>query len=225
MTLVGAAVCPHPPLLVPEIAAGAAAELDGLRECCDAAVSRLLSLSPDLVVLVGTQRPAEPVRASLASYGVDVPIGRDPLPLASLIGRWLVDRSGWTGPLLNHVIPTTARVQRCLSDGRLLAGRSNRVAMLVMGDGSARRSERAPGYLDERATGFDATVAIALGSPDPGALTALDPDLADALLVAGRAAWQVLAGAAGDGRFAAELLYDDAPYGVGYFVAGWTLTA
>lgn len=224
MSLVAAAVCPHPPLLIPEVAAGAAQELDELRVCCDAAVSRLLQQAPDLVVVVGTQRPAEPVRATLAAYGIDMPIGRDPLPLSALLGRWLLDRSGWTGPLLSHVVPTNARVQRCLSDGRLLAGRSNRVAMLAMGDGSARRSERAPGYLDERAADVDATVASALRTADIEALTSLDPDLADALMVAGRAAWQVLAGAAGTGPFAAALSYDDAPYGVGYFVASWTLT-
>ena len=31
--LVAAAVCPHPPLLVPELAAGAAGELDGAQGC------------------------------------------------------------------------------------------------------------------------------------------------------------------------------------------------
>jgi len=32
------------------------------------------------------------------------------------------------------------------------------MALLVMGDGSARRSLRAPGYLDTRAAAFDAEV-------------------------------------------------------------------
>jgi aromatic ring-opening dioxygenase LigB subunit len=93
-----------------------------------------------------------------------------------------------------------------------------------MGDGSARRSVAAPGYVDERAATFDATVAAALKSADVDALLALDPQLAGDLLAAGRASWQVLAGAAGPGC-TAELLYDDAPYGVGYFVATWTADA
>ena len=38
--LVAAAVCPHPPLLVPGVGAGASGELDGLRVACDAAVLR-----------------------------------------------------------------------------------------------------------------------------------------------------------------------------------------
>ena len=59
----------------------------------------------------------------------------------------------------------------------------------------------------------------------PRALLALDVALARDLLVAGRAAWQALAGAALDappaGGWHARLTYDDAPFGVGYFVAAW----
>ena len=64
-----------------------------------------------------------------------------------------------------------------------------------MGDGSARRSASAPGYLDERAAPFDAAVEQAVRDGDLPALAALDPDLARDLLAAGRPAWQVLAGA------------------------------
>ena len=39
--LIAAAVCPHPPLLVPELAGQAAAELDELRAACFEAVRRL----------------------------------------------------------------------------------------------------------------------------------------------------------------------------------------
>jgi hypothetical protein len=51
------------------------------------------------------------------------------------------------------------------------------------------------------------------------ALASLDPDLARDLLATGRAAWQVLAGAvSAGGRAAGQVLYADAPFGVGYFV-------
>jgi hypothetical protein len=55
------------------------------------------------------------------------------------------------------------------------------------------------------------------------ALAALAPDLARDLLATGRAAWQVLAGAlsaprSGDG-LDRQVLYADAPLGVGYLVA------
>lgn len=50
-------------------------------------------------------------------------------------------------------------------------------------------------------------------------LTRLGPGLSRELRAAGRAAWQVLGGAAGDDRFASEPLAAEAPYGVGYLVA------
>jgi hypothetical protein len=43
--------------------------------------------------------------------------------------------------------------------------------------------------------------------------------LATVLQAAGRAPWQVLAGALAAAELTGELLYDAAPYGVGYFVA------
>jgi aromatic ring-opening dioxygenase LigB subunit len=96
------------------------------------------------------------------------------------------------------------------------------VALLVMGDGSACRTVKAPGYLDERAEAYDAAVAAALGGADTAALAALDAELSAALKASGRAPWQVLAGAAEGADVGGELLYDEAPYGVGYFVAAWS---
>ena len=51
-------------------------------------------------------------------------------------------------------------------------------------------------------------------------ILALDTDRADQALAAGLPAWQVAAGAL-DRPMRGRLLYDDAPYDVGYFVATW----
>jgi hypothetical protein len=47
-----AAVLPHPPLLVPELAGAAAAELDPLRAACHKALSTVLGAA-EVAVLVG----------------------------------------------------------------------------------------------------------------------------------------------------------------------------
>ncbi|SCE46834.1 hypothetical protein GA0115240_16515 [Streptomyces sp. DvalAA-14] len=112
--------------------------------------------------------------------------------------------------------------ERCATAGRAVAGSAGRVALLVMGDGSACRTVKAPGYLDDRAVPFDTNVAAALAEADTGALAALDPELAQILKAAGRAPWQVLAGAAEGAGLGGALLHESAPYGVGYFVATWT---
>jgi hypothetical protein len=54
--LIAAAVCPHPPLLIPE-ATGVPGvgdpELERLRAACHQAVSALLAGRPDLIAVVG----------------------------------------------------------------------------------------------------------------------------------------------------------------------------
>ena len=227
--LVAAAVCPHPPLLVPGVGAGASAELDGLRSTCDAAVAALVADRPDLLVVVGGAAAVGPFPAgawgSLAPYGVDLEVGSGDggptLPLALTVGRWLLDRIDARPPDLLFGVEPLASPQRCLALGEGLAARAGRVALLVMGDGSARRSAKGPAAPDPDAEPFDAEVAAALASGDPELLVAVDPARADRLLAAGRAPWHVLAGAARGARWTGEVTWSGAPYGVGYLVATW----
>ncbi|MFJ4095038.1 class III extradiol dioxygenase subunit B-like domain-containing protein [Kitasatospora sp. NPDC089913] len=231
--LVAAAVCPCPPLLVPEVAAGASAELEPLRAACDEALGVVLAAGPDLLVVVGTGPEAEVWTeggaGSFHRYGVPVvaalPGGRAEGPELSpalTVGAWLLGRAGATLPTHACAVPADAPADRMLGLGQGLAGLADRVGLLVMGDGSACRSLKAPGYLDERAEGYDAALARALGTADTAALAALDPGLAAELKAEGRAPWQVLAGAAEGAGLTARLGYQDAPYGVGYLVASWS---
>lgn len=241
--LVAAAVCPCPPLLVPEVASGAAPELDDLRAACDTALRAVLAAEPDLVVVVGPGVRHETyehgTHGGFQPFGVDLPVrlggtvetqaisstqvAVEALPPSLAVGAWLLDRAGWGGPVKGLAVPDYLEPQLCTENGRHLADSAARVGLLVLGDGSARHSVKAPGYLDERAADFDALVARSLATADAdGGLAALDDELAFELMASGRAPWQVLAGAAEAAGLDAELLYQDAPYGVGYLVAAWT---
>ena len=236
--LVAAAVCPCPPLLVPEVAAGAAPELDAARAACTDALGVLAAARADLLVVVG---PAERggrgtyprgTSGSFRGFGVDVDVRlgagqgaeeRRELPPSLAVAAWLLERTGWAdAPVEGLGVGEPLDAERCIQVGRDVAARAERVALLVMGDASACRTLKAPGYLDERAAPFDAEVARALGAADVAALKALDAELAYELKASGRAPWQVLAGAAQDAGLAGALLYEDAPYGVGYLVATWS---
>ena len=92
-----------------------------------------------------------------------------------------------------------------MSLGEKLAALAPRVALLVMGDGPGRRARGVPGAADPEADHYDDQVSAALAAADPGALAGLDPRHDQELFVAGRAAWQVLAGAASAGAFTADL--------------------
>ncbi|MFD0418470.1 class III extradiol dioxygenase subunit B-like domain-containing protein [Streptomyces sp. NPDC127108] len=246
--LVAAAVCPCPPLLVPEVAAGAAPELDAARAACTDAIGVLAASRPDRLVVVGPaeQKDRGPhsqgTHGSFRGFGVDLDVhlgqaladdsdGADDtvaaaerrLPVSLAVAGWLLGRTEWSAaPLEGLGVGEPLAPERCIQVGGEIAARADRVALLVMGDASACRTLKAPGYLDERAAGFDADVARALAAADVAALKALDAELAQELKAAGRAPWQVLAGAAEGAGLRGELLFDDAPYGVGYLVAAWS---
>ncbi|GAA2748942.1 class III extradiol dioxygenase subunit B-like domain-containing protein [Kitasatospora cinereorecta] len=230
--LVAAAVCPCPPLLVPEVAAGAAPELDGLREACAAAVGELLESGAELIVVVGTGPKAqvwtEGGAGSFHRYGVSravrLPLGGiegPELSPALTVGAWLLEQAEAALPTHACAVRADTAPERLLGLGQGLAELADRVGLLVLGDGSACRSVKAPGYLDERAEGYDAVVAAALAEADTKTLAGLEPALSAELLVDGRAPWQVLAGAAEGAGLGAQLRYEAAPYGVGYVVASW----
>jgi hypothetical protein len=221
-----AVFCPHPPVLIPDLAQGAAGELDDLRAACRAAIRRVADVAPQLVLMGAGprwQRHEAVARGSLAPYGVpvEVALGSDApgpveLPLSLTVGAWLVrDAMGaGSGAVGWSVGPDATDAPPRLDPADVPC------ALVVMADGSARRSTSAPGYLDERATDHDTRLATGLREGRPPLLRE-DATLAHDLLVEGGAVWDrasvELAGRAWD----AELLFDAAPYGVGYFVAAW----
>ncbi len=93
---------------------------------------------------------------------------------------------------------------------------------LVVANGSACRTEKAPGHFDERAAAFDRALGEALVGSDRAALAGLDQELARELWASTEAIPQL-----------AELLTPEAevtvdfegdPYGVQYWVIRWVTT-
>ncbi|WP_206065090.1 hypothetical protein [Nocardioides sp. JQ2195] len=95
-------------------------------------------------------------------------------------------------------------------------------AVLVVGDGSARRGEKAPGHLDERAFDFDSSIEKALGSCSAAALADLSTVLGEELLAAGVPAFRVLGSLPGASAHSGVVDYSGDPLGVQYWIARWT---
>ena len=200
-----ATLCPWPPLLVRELT-GADPVLPELRAACAGAVAALLSDGPDEVAVVGPGTVTAPWpghgRLNVAAFRgfrpTDPVPGPDPpvLPPAPGIGAYLLDQAGYAGERLIWSVSADEPVAGCRKLGADLAGRDTRTALLVIGDGSARRGPRAPGRFDERAAAFDAGVRAGHAGPaTPGPCCDLDPALAQRADGDARPAWQVLAGA------------------------------
>ena len=224
LVLTGAALCPATPLLHPAVT-GRAAVVSELRAACARAVKQLLTGEPDTVVVIGPAAatgqwdPFGRLDPSVFAPGLPA-TGHRLLPPALGLGALLLDQAGYAGRRRLQAVGGDEPVGACVRLGRRLSEGGTRSALLVMGDGSARRTLKAPGYLDERASAFDAEVERAVRAGDLGALQRLDQRLAHDLMATGRPAWQVLSGAwPGQGNDDAEVLYCDAPFGVGYLAA------
>jgi hypothetical protein len=234
------------------MAGRAAWELTELRSACEAAINQLWAAEPDQIVVVGggaaTDTYAPSAIGSFAGYGLPLALrldGREvsPLPAASTlplslsVAAWLLRDRPAEPPRFGRSVAANSGPVECAAlgaslagggpslavGGASLAGEGARVGLLIMGDGSACHGPKSPGYDDPRAAAFDANVTTALAACDTDALLALDADVSADLLVAGRAPWQVLAGAvdASGGDWAGSVTYADAPYGVHYAVATW----
>ncbi len=236
-----AALVPSPPILVPELC-GAACETDGparLRAAALTAVGALAGLREWTAIGVGAadQVLGPDALGTFRGFGADVRAGLsaralgatpDPeLPLPALITGWLRGVVAPDATVTVRIIAADTEAARCASIGSALRAELDRApepsGVLVLGDGAATLSLKAPGYLDERAAAAQAALDRALAIGDLDALATLDPVLCDELMLSGRAAYQVLAGLfAADVRPPAiETLYQDAPFGVGYDVAVW----
>lgn len=221
------ALTPSAPVLVPELAGAAAAEVADVRAAAVAAAAEL----PDRWVAIGVG-PADQVigpdsRGTFAGYGVDVAVTLDPdtaaavraLPLCALFAGWLRGQANPAARVQVRVFGAETDTPTALAHGRALRAEIDAVAdpvgLLVVADGANTLTPSAPGGYDPGAAPVQAALDDALAAGDTGALGSL-PDAA-----VGRVAYQVLAGLAGTGPRSARELLRAAPYGVGYFVGVW----
>jgi hypothetical protein len=223
--IVAMACVPQAPLLLPGLTGRPVPEVEKLQEAAASAVASLLDQGLDeVLVLAAAPRttgyradapdptnclaPASARRSDAHALPTPLAVGR------SLLGSVPV-------PVSLHGIASDAPPERCENLGRRLAARPRRSGLLVAADGSARRGEKAPGYVDPRARELDTNVAAALAVADVSRLRALDAKACRDLLVAGRAAWHVMAAACEGKRWLARVLYEDDPFGVAYWVVTW----
>lgn len=194
------AFVPSAPLLLPALGGGP----PDLRDACRQAVSVL----GDEVVVLGSGRPTGERSGTVDAtpWGAPGPASADPLPLPLAVGSALLgDRAHRLVAVDGSAVPVPPWAD-----------------LLVVGDGTARRTEKAPGHFDPRAAAVDEQVVAALRDGRPDGLL-LDAALADDLLVSGVEVWRTVA-ATVTGHVRAELLYAGAPYGVGYAVATWIVS-
>ncbi len=228
--LTAIAIVSSAPVMVPELAGSAAAEVAGLREAVFAAAAAL----PGRWIAVGVGPAgswdtvvAPSAVGTFAGYGADVRVALAPgdggttamLPLCALIAGWVrsqvapaatVEVRAYAGDHTVHAAVDLGRALRVEIDAQ-----PEPVGVLVVADGAHTLAPAAPGGYDPGATAAQDALDEALAVGDVGALHRIAPT------VVGRVAYQVLAGLAEPGPASASELHRSAPYGVGYFVGQW----
>ena len=228
-------IMPSAPVLVPELAGAAAAEVADLA----AAVREAAAQLPARWIAVGTG-PVDCVLDSnavgtFAGFGVDVPVRLSPprgtppegsevseiseLPLCALMAGWVRGQTQPEASVQVRVWRGDRDVEAALSLGRRLRAEIDLVpdpiGVLIIADGANTLTPAAPGgYHPDDA---DAQLALddALATGDVAALARLPEQ------ILGRVAFQVLAGLTEPGPRSVKELHRAAPYGVGYFAGVW----
>ncbi len=226
------AIVPSAPVLVPELAGAAAAEVADLT----AAVLAAAALLPPRWIAVGAGR-ADLVlgpnsSGTFAGFGVDMRVRVSPVahvdaepprafPVCALLAAWVRGQARPDASVQVRVYRSDHDAETALARGGQLRAELDRAAdpigVLVVADGANTLTPAAPGGYDPGNVGAQLALDDALANGDVATLTRLPPQ------ILGRVAFQVLAGLTEPGPRSAKELYRGAPYGVGYFAGVWQL--
>ena len=225
--IVGAVFIPSPPLLLADV------DVEGLLDDVRAASIELLSeLLPDAQQIIAIGSADETVWFDEGGIGTsrglggraDYAIGSGTavLPLPLTIAAFVLQAAGADqATVALSVGRTTSHADRgLLAKGLIERSADVATVLLVVGDGSATRTEKAPGYIQPDALNFDSVVSAALAAADFQTLAEIPQEQADRLWCQGLPAWQVAALACQHLK-QGELILETAPFGVNYLVASW----
>jgi hypothetical protein len=224
------AIVPSAPVLVPELAGAAAAEVADLA----AAVLAAAALLPPRWIVVGTG-PADDVLGpngigTFAGFGADVWVRLSPqqhdsvelpieFPACALLAAWVRGQAQPEASAQVHVYGSDHDAHTALAHGRRLRAEIDQapdpIGVLVVADGANTLTPSAPGGYEPGSADAQLALEDALANGDVAALTRLPQQ------ILGRVAFQVLAGLTEPGPRSAKELYRGAPYGVGYFAGAW----
>lgn len=220
-------IIPSAPVLVPELAGAAAAEVAELRAAMVAAAAAL----PPRWIVVGVGAEDGVVGpdsvGTFAGYGADVPVRLSPqasgppipMPLCALIGGWARAQAQPDAVAQVRVYADSRDTAAAVEVGRRLRREIDQsgdpTGVLLVADGANTLTPAAPGGYRPADADVQRALDDALACGDVAALTRLP------VQVGGRVAFGVLAGLAEPVPRWAKELYRAAPYGVGYFAGVW----
>ena len=240
--IVGAAVLPTAPLLVPGVSATLPNGVPKVADAIDAVVDRLPAADLLVLVAAGSGGLHDTTNASLQAIGrpditVDVPIDSHGVSRLSAATQYPMYRDhelplgltvlalhiGGGTPIVPLSVPDTADFQALVGLGssiaRTFSDQEMRVVVVVAGDLSAGLTEKSPLHYVDGAIFWDEQAVAAVDSGRLNSLAKLGPAEARRVGAVGWAPLAVLHGAVASAKIGMVVRHYSAPRGVGYLVA------
>lgn len=240
--IVGAAIIPAAPLLVPGVSASLPDGVPRICDAIDAVVEGMVRSDLTVLVAAGPQGLHDTGRISLEGIGrpdvvVDVPVDSAAVSKLSAATQYPMFRGaalpldlavlalhlGDAGALVPMTVPATAAFEALVGVGssmaRVFADADLRVTVVAAGDLSAGLTEKSPMHLVDGAIFWDEQTVAVVDSGRLGGLAKLGPQEAGRVGARGWAPLAVLHGAVASAKLGMVVRHYAAPRGVGYLVA------
>jgi hypothetical protein len=232
MSIVGAALVPAAPVLLPALSGReqpAAVVLNAalcvIRQLIDSAPAEVMVLAEadrygvfDTSAPWGLHRlggmPARDSGDARATCG-------EPLPVPLAIGAALLRLAGWTGPVDYHALDRSLSPEAAIEYGRKLSSSTLPVGLLLLGNGSACCTDKAPGSFHSGAQAFNEALTSIIRTGDQTTVEQLSAEATAEQLSDIRLPLQVLAGADSPARLRGSIAYDEPFMGVHYICAAF----
>jgi hypothetical protein len=226
MSLVGAALVPAAPVLVAELS-GRLRPAASPREAARRAIVGVIATAPDIIVVVAEGDRDESFDSTSAlrlhrlggMHRDDYAPGSRTLPVPLAIGAALLRDAGWVGATSYVAVDAATTPVDALARGEDLVVGEKRVGLLLLGNGSACCTAKAPGSLHPDAEAFNAALLSAIVSGDRDAVLAWTPEAFTTQLSDVRVPLQMLYGMSGSETLAWSTECADEFQGVFYVCA------
>ena len=228
MSIVSAALVPAAPVIVPGLS-GHTMPAPEVRSAALDAIQRMIDAGVDEVIVLA-EADRDGLFDSTAPWGLHRIGGLHPfseagavfdqlltMPLA--IGASMLRDAGWTGTTYFHALERTISANAAAEVGRGLGTTKRSVGLLLLGNGSACCTEKAPGSFHPQANEFNTSLVGMIRQGNRAAMMALPTQGAAEQLSDIRVPLQVFAGATPEHRLVSSIGFTGDFAGVYYICA------
>ena len=228
MSIVSAALVPAAPVIVPGLS-GHTMPAPEVRSAALDAIQRMIDAGVDEVIVLA-EADRDGLFDSTAPWGLHRIGGLHPfseagavfdqlltMPLA--IGASMLRDAGWTGTTYFHALERTISADAAAEVGRGLGTTKRSVGLLLLGNGSACCTEKAPGSFHPQANEFNTSLVGMIRQGNRAAMMALPTQGAAEQLSDIRVPLQVFAGATPEHRLVSSIGFTGDFAGVYYICA------